>query len=69
MILVAHRLSTLRHAHRVVVFEEGRIVEVGAYEELVRRGGALSALVRCAGDSQEAAGPSGGGTAAVRRVA
>ena len=69
VILVAHRLSTLRHAHRVVVFEEGRIVEVGAYEELVRRGGALSALVRCAGDSQEAAGPAEGGTAAVRRAA
>ena len=50
VILVAHRLSTLRHADRVVVFEGGRVVEVGAYEELVRRGGAFSALVRCAGD-------------------
>jgi ATP-binding cassette subfamily B protein len=69
VILVAHRLSTLRHAHRVVVFEEGRIVEVGAYEELVRRGGAFSALVRCVGDSQEAAGSSGVGPAAVRRAA
>ena len=69
VILVAHRLSTLRHADRVVVFEGGRIVEVGAYEELVRRGGAFSELVRCAGDSQEAAGPPGRGTAAVRRGA
>ena len=69
VILVAHRLSTLRHADRVVVFEGGRVVEVGAYEELVRRGGAFSALVRCAGDDQGAAGPPGRGTAAVRRGA
>jgi ATP-binding cassette subfamily B protein len=69
VILVAHRLSTLRHADRVAVFEEGRLVEVGAYEELVRRGGAFSELVRCAGNGQEAAEPSGRGTAAVRRAA
>jgi ATP-binding cassette subfamily B protein len=69
VIPVAHRLSTLRHTDRVVVFEEGRIVEVGAYEELVRRGGAFSELVRCAGDGQEAPEPSGRGTAAARTAA
>jgi ATP-binding cassette subfamily B protein len=69
VILVAHRLSTLRHADRVVVFEEGRIVEVGAYEELVGRGGVFSELVRCAGGGQEAAGPSGRGSAAARKAA
>jgi ATP-binding cassette subfamily B protein len=69
VILVAHRLSTLRHANRVVVFEGGRIVEVGAYEELVRRGGAFSELVRCAGDGGGAAGPPGRSAAAVRRAA
>jgi ATP-binding cassette subfamily B protein len=69
VILVAHRLSTLRHANRVVVFEGGRIVEVGAYKELVRRGGAFSELVRCAGDGQGAADPSTRSTAAVRRAA
>jgi ATP-binding cassette subfamily B protein len=69
VILVAHRLSTLRHADRVVVFEGGRVVEVGAYEELVRRGGAFSELARCAGDGQGAANLSGRGTAAARRAA
>jgi ATP-binding cassette subfamily B protein len=69
VILVAHRLSTLRHADRVVVFEGGKIVEVGTYEELVQRGGAFSELVRSAGDGQEAADPSGGTTPAVRRAA
>jgi ATP-binding cassette subfamily B protein len=44
-ILVAHRLSTLKDADRIVVFENGRIVEVGTYDELLRRGGKLTELV------------------------
>jgi len=44
-ILVAHRLSTLRDADRIFVFEEGRIAEVGNYEELVQQGGLFSELV------------------------
>jgi ATP-binding cassette, subfamily B, bacterial len=43
---IAHRLSTLRKAQRIVVLEEGRIVEEGSYEELVARGGTFSSLVR-----------------------
>jgi ATP-binding cassette subfamily B protein len=44
-ILVAHRLTTLRDADRIVVFDEGRIVEIGTYDELVRLGGVFTALV------------------------
>jgi ATP-binding cassette subfamily B protein len=48
VILVAHRLSTLREADRILVFDEGRIVETGTYSELVRLGGVFAELVRSA---------------------
>ena len=48
VILVAHRLSTLREADRILVFDDGRIVETGTYAELVRQGGVFAELVRSA---------------------
>jgi ATP-binding cassette subfamily B protein len=44
-IIVAHRLSTLRDADRIFVFDEGKIVETGNYIELVQQGGLFSELV------------------------
>ena len=48
VILVAHRLSTLRDADRILVFDDGRIVETGTYSDLVRQGGVFTELVRSA---------------------
>ena len=50
IILVTHRLSTLRQTDRLAVFEGGRVVEAGHYRELVKRGGVLAELVRSAGE-------------------
>ena len=37
--LVAHRLSTIQNADRIVVMKEGHIVEMGSYEELMEKKG------------------------------
>ncbi len=44
--VIAHRLATIRSATRILVFQHGRIVETGTFDELQRRGGFFTELVR-----------------------
>lgn len=45
VVVIAHRVSTVVDADQIVVMDSGRVVETGAYSELMACGGALAALV------------------------
>ncbi len=44
-LVIAHRLSTVRHADLIVVLDRGRVEEAGSHEELVSRPGLYAELV------------------------
>lgn len=45
VIIVAHRLSTIKNVDRILVFDRGKIVEEGSYNELAEKGGVFSELL------------------------
>lgn len=45
-VIVAHRLSTVRHADQIVVLEKGSITETGTHDELLRKKGAYYNLIK-----------------------
>ncbi|HEY1736740.1 MAG TPA: ATP-binding cassette domain-containing protein, partial [Methylovirgula sp.] len=53
VLLIAHRLSTVRLADRIVTIENGRLVEDGTHDDLLKRNGRYAALVRLQGGLHE----------------
>jgi len=53
--VIAHRLATIRKADRILMFEHGRIVEEGSFDELVARNGPFAELARAQYLAPEAA--------------
>lgn len=58
-IVIAHRLSTVRHAHRIHVLEAGAVIEAGTHEALVHGGGLYAALWRVQTGEAVTATPTG----------
>ena len=58
-LLIAHRFSTVRKADRILVIEQGRVIEDGSHEELLRRGGLYARLfhLQAAGYLESAGSP------------
>jgi len=46
VVTVAHRLSTVKNAHQIVVLDRGEVVEIGTHEELTRKKGAYYQVVK-----------------------
>jgi ATP-binding cassette, subfamily B, beta-glucan exporter len=53
--VIAHRLATIRNADQILVFDHGRIVEAGAFDDLIARQGLFSSLARAQFIAGEAA--------------
>jgi ATP-binding cassette, subfamily B, beta-glucan exporter len=54
--VIAHRLATVRDATQILVFQNGRIIETGTFDELTARGGYFAELVKAQfGPANEAA--------------
>ncbi|MGC2775125.1 MAG: glucan ABC transporter ATP-binding protein/ permease [Bradyrhizobium sp.] len=55
--VIAHRLSTIRNATRILVFENGRVIESGTFDELIAKGGHFAELAKAQFMVQESPRP------------
>lgn len=49
VLMIAHRLSTVRNADAIFVMDEGRVVEAGPHDQLIKQNGPYAALVKSSG--------------------
>ena len=59
VLCVAHRLSTLRQMDKIIVLDQGRVVESGSFEELLKKDGAFAEMARKQGLTGGAASSGG----------
>lgn len=45
-IVIAHRLSTIRKAHKIIVLDQGKLIEEGTHQELIASGGAYAKMIQ-----------------------
>lgn len=53
VIMIAHRLKTVRHADQIIVVDKGQVIQRGTHEELLRQGGIYRRFIT---DREQAAG-------------
>ena len=56
MVVIAHRLATIRLAHRIVVLDQGRVAAVGTWDQLAKRPGLFRSLVQAGMESEHQLG-------------
>ncbi|MCW8177421.1 type I secretion system permease/ATPase [Verminephrobacter aporrectodeae] len=69
VLIIAHRLSAVRHAHRILVMDKGCIVQTGTHDALLQRQQGLYAHLWRMQDTGRAAAPAPGGTIPPRELA
>ena len=54
VIMIAHRLKTVRHADQIIVVDKGQVIQRGTHEELLRQGGKIAAgKIPCSSQSSQ----------------
>ena len=56
-VTIAHRLTTIRNADKIVVLKKGAVVETGCHDALRERGGLYAELLACTSRERAEAGP------------
>ncbi len=64
--VIAHRLATIRRADRILMFEHGRVVEAGSFDELMHKGGPFAELAKAQYLSAEPPAPPPAGPDEIR---